>query len=65
VNELPLYRVREDVQYVSHDRAGREHRFFFPAATARPESEDEQFVLDHVLVPAGLAECIVNPNQES
>jgi hypothetical protein len=64
VNKLPRYRVVVDVEHVTHDRDGTEQRFVFPAATARPETEDEWFVLEHVLVPAGLAERVAS-KQES
>jgi hypothetical protein len=58
VNDLPVYVVYEDVLYVTQDNDGAELRYFFPAATAQPETEDEWFVLEHVLAPRGKAERV-------
>lgn len=55
---LPAYTVHEDVEVSYCDRDGTEVRFSFPAGTARPDTEDEWFVLEHILVPQGNAERV-------
>lgn len=56
VFEFPVYTVAEDIEVSFADRDGSELRYKFPAGTARPDTEDEWFVLEHVLVPQGSAE---------
>lgn len=55
---FPVYTVHEDVEVSFCDRDGSELRFKFPAGTARPDTEDEWFVLEHILVPQGNAERV-------
>lgn len=50
-----MYRVDADVRLCTHDARGNERRFVFPAGIGRPSDDDEWFVLEHVLIPAGLA----------
>lgn len=56
--EFPVYTVFEDIEISFADRDGREVRFSFPAGTARPDTEDEWFVLEHMLAPSGAAERV-------
>ncbi len=56
VLEYPVYKVLEDVEVSFSDRDGSEIRYAFTAGTTTPDSEDAWYVLEHNLVPSGLAE---------
>lgn len=53
-----VYTVLEDTEVSTSDRDGTEVRYFFPEGTAHPDTEDEWFVLEHILVPQGSAERV-------
>ena len=59
-----VYRVTTDVEHVTYDRFGNEERYSFPAGAVTNPTEDELFVLERVLAPAGLAVRVKKPTQE-
>lgn len=59
-----VYVVPTRIEYVTYDREGREVRVSFPAGPAKNPTEDEQFVLERVLAPAGMASRTKQQSQE-
>lgn len=59
-----VYKVATAVEYVRHDRYGREERFYFPKGHVEHPTEDELFVLERALAPAGMAVRVVQKNPQ-